>query len=52
MKKKILIVGGNGQLGNCLRKIVPNFELDYEFNFTDSETLDITDEDHVFEFFN
>lgn len=51
MKKKILVVGGNGQLGNCLRKIAPDFELDYEFNFTDSETLDITDEDLVFEFF-
>lgn len=52
MTKKILVVGGNGQLGNCLRKIAPDFELEYEFNFTDSQTLDITDEDAVMEFFD
>ena len=51
MINKILVIGGNGQLGNCFRKIAPDFELEYEFNFTDSETLDITDEDAVEEFF-
>jgi len=50
--KKILVIGGNGQLGNCLRKIAPDFELDYEFVFTDSQTLDITNEDQVNNFFN
>lgn len=49
--KKILVVGGNGQLGNCIRKIAPDFELDYEFIFTDSQTLDITNEDQVNAFF-
>lgn len=50
--KKILVTGGNGQLGNCIRKIAPDFELDYEFIFTDSQTLDITDENGVNEFFD
>lgn len=49
--KKILVIGSNGQLGNCIRKIAPNFELDYEFIFTDSQTLNITDEDLVSKFF-
>jgi dTDP-4-dehydrorhamnose reductase len=49
--KKILVVGGNGQLGNCIRKIAPDFELDYEFVFTDSQMLDITDEDQVNTYF-
>lgn len=49
--KKILVVGGNGQLGNCIRKIAPDFELDYEFIFTDSQTLDVTDEGQVNSFF-
>ncbi|WP_312174758.1 dTDP-4-dehydrorhamnose reductase [Chryseobacterium sp.] len=49
--KKILVVGRNGQLGNCIRKIAPDFELDYEFVFTDSQILDITDEDQVNSFF-
>lgn len=49
--KKILVVGGNGQLGNCIRKIAPDFELDYEFIFTDSQLLDVTNEDQVNSFF-
>ena len=49
--KKIAVVGSNGQLGNCIRKIAPDFELDYEFIFTDSQSLDITDEDFVNKFF-
>lgn len=51
MQKKILVVGGNGQLGNCIRKISPDFELEYEFIFTDSTTLDITDSSAVENFF-
>lgn len=50
--KKIIVIGSNGQLGNCIRKIAPDFELDYEFVFTDSQTLDITDETQVNTFFN
>ncbi|MDR6406330.1 MULTISPECIES: dTDP-4-dehydrorhamnose reductase [Chryseobacterium] len=49
--KKIAVIGSNGQLGNCIRKIAPDFELDYEFIFTDSQTLNITDEDLVNKFF-
>lgn len=49
--KKILVIGGNGQLGNCFRKIAPEFEDRYEFNFTDSQTLDITNSGNVFDFF-
>ncbi|ASK30902.1 dTDP-4-dehydrorhamnose reductase [Chryseobacterium sp. T16E-39] len=50
--KKIVVIGGNGQLGNCIRKIAPNFEIDYEFIFTDSQILDITDEGAVDSFFH
>ncbi|WP_370900552.1 dTDP-4-dehydrorhamnose reductase [Chryseobacterium gossypii] len=49
--KKILIIGSNGQLGNCIRKIAPDFESNYEFIFTDSQTLNITDEDQINDFF-
>ncbi|AYZ14053.1 dTDP-4-dehydrorhamnose reductase [Chryseobacterium arthrosphaerae] len=49
--KKIAVIGSNGQLGNCIRKIAPDFELDYEFIFTDSSVLDITDESQVNDFF-
>ena len=48
--KKILVVGGNGQLGNCLRKIASDWG-NYEFNFTDSDTLDITDRMAVLAYF-
>lgn len=47
MTQKILVVGGNGQLGNCFRKIENNFSLDYEFLFTDSSVLDITNIDQI-----
>lgn len=49
--KKILVVGSNGQLGNCIRKIAPDFEKNYEFIFTDSQSLDITDENQINDFF-
>lgn len=49
--KKIAVIGSNGQLGNCIRKIAPDFELDYEFLFTDSSTLDVTNEDQINDFF-
>ncbi|MBQ3677241.1 MAG: dTDP-4-dehydrorhamnose reductase [Bacteroidales bacterium] len=37
---KILVTGGNGQLGNELRKVAPN--LPFSFTFTDVAELDIT----------
>lgn len=49
--KKILVIGSNGQLGNCIRKIAPDFETRYEFIFTDSQSLDITNEDQINDFF-
>lgn len=49
--KRILIIGGNGQLGNCFQKIAPDFEDRFEFNFTDSDTLDITDKEKLSDFF-
>lgn len=50
-KQKILVAGGNGQLGNCIRKIEENFEENYKFAFEGKDTLDITDEDKVLEYF-
>lgn len=49
--KKIAVIGSNGQLGNCIRKIAPDFENKYEFLFTDSTTLDVTNEEQVNDFF-
>jgi len=49
--KKIAVIGSNGQLGNCIRKIAPDFENACEFIFTDSKTLDVTNEDQVNDFF-
>lgn len=49
--KKIAVIGSNGQLGNCIKKIAPDFEHLYEFLFTDSSTLDVTNEEQVNDFF-
>lgn len=46
--KKILVLGANGQLGNCLNKISTDYN--YEFNFAGSTDLDITDRDAVFSY--
>ncbi|MEC5395667.1 dTDP-4-dehydrorhamnose reductase [Bergeyella sp. RCAD1439] len=49
---KILVVGGNGQLGHCLRKLAEDCRFgDYAFDFTDSDTLDITDASAVEDYF-
>ena len=45
--KKIAVIGSNGQLGNCIKKIAPDFEHLYEFLFTDSSTLDVTNEEQI-----
>ncbi|MBW8358960.1 MAG: dTDP-4-dehydrorhamnose reductase [Weeksellaceae bacterium] len=49
--KKILVVGANGQLGNCLRRIAFDYEWDFTFLFVGSSELDITDRDAVLDFF-
>ncbi len=51
MKNKILVIGGKGQLGHCLQKIALNYP-QYEFDFTDSDTLDITDPEAVAIYFD
>lgn len=45
--KKILITGGNGQLGHCFQKISKKFENKYQFIFTDYDTLDITNQEEI-----
>lgn len=45
--QKILIIGGNGQLGRCLQKLAPQYHHQFDFNFTDSSVLDITNYDEV-----
>lgn len=42
---KILITGGNGQLGNCLRELAPASP--HKFTFTDVAELDITSSEAV-----
>lgn len=49
--KKILVTGGNGQLGNCFLKLSGDYQDRYQFTFTDSATLDITDPDQISDFF-
>ena len=45
--KKILVVGANGQLGHCIRKIAPDFSEKYDFLFTDSAEMDITKKEEI-----
>jgi len=49
--KKILVTGGNGQLGSSLRNISQSFP-DFAFSFIDYEDLDLTNADRVNEFFS
>lgn len=41
--KKILVVGGNGQLGQCIQKLAPKYNDQFEFEFAGSDVLNITD---------
>ncbi len=50
--KKIVILGGKGQLGQCFRKISSDYDDQHEFIFVGSDELDITDEDAVHGFFS
>ncbi len=50
--KKILVFGGNGQLGNCFKKLSSDFDSNFEFNFASSEDLDITDRNAIDDFFD
>ena len=50
--KKILVIGGNGQLGNCFKKLSADFDSQFEFNFAGSEDLDITNRSAIDDFFD
>ena len=50
--KKILVIGSNGQLGNCFKKLSSDFDSEFEFNFASSEDLDITNRNAVDDFFD
>ena len=45
--QRILVVGGNGQLGHCLQKLAPKYHDIFDFNFTGSQALDITDKSQI-----
>lgn len=51
-KQKILVAGGNGQLGSCLKKIAADYEERFEFIFTDSSEMDITVKSEVEDIFD
>ena len=45
--QRILVVGANGQLGHCLQKLAPKYHDLFDFNFTGSEALNITDKAQI-----
>ncbi len=45
--KRILVIGGNGQLGHCLQKLAPKYHDQYDFNFTGSSVVDITNPEQI-----
>ncbi|TXH22017.1 MAG: dTDP-4-dehydrorhamnose reductase [Chitinophagaceae bacterium] len=47
----ILVTGSNGQLGMCLQQVAQHYP-NYKFIFTDSTTLDITNQEKVNQFFS
>lgn len=47
--KKILVVGANGQLGQCFQKLAPDFENNFQFQFSSSQELDVTNAENVLE---
>ncbi|MEA5127196.1 MAG: dTDP-4-dehydrorhamnose reductase [Proteiniphilum sp.] len=47
VQKNVLVTGANGQLGNELKNLTARSNLPFQFFFTDSDTLDVTDRDQV-----
>lgn len=45
--KRILVIGGNGQLGHSLQKLAPHYHDIFDYNFTGSAALDITNYEQV-----
>lgn len=50
MNSNILVTGSNGQLGECFKSIVKDYP-QHTFFFTDRITLDITNQNHLENFF-
>lgn len=50
MKTTVLVTGGNGQLGQCIQSVANQFPT-LQFLFVDKDTLDITNEKDVLDFF-
>lgn len=50
-RKKIIVTGGYGQLGQCLQKLQDQYTLNFDFQFLTSSDLDITNLDDVETFF-
>lgn len=51
-RRKILVTGASGQLGQCLEKLSSQYELDYKFKFCSSSELDITSRSSIQEIFD
>ena len=49
---KILVTGKNGQLGKSIHKIVTSNEQNSEFVFVGRETLDLSSQDNIINYFN
>ncbi|MFB9051992.1 dTDP-4-dehydrorhamnose reductase [Formosa undariae] len=47
---KVLVTGGNGQLAACIKDVAKD-QNNLQFIYTDSEDLDITNQQHVADFF-
>ena len=47
VQKNVLVTGANGQLGNELRVLTARMNLPFQFFFTDSDTLDVTDREQL-----
>ncbi len=52
MRKTILITGANGQLGKSLQEIAPSYHSEYQFVYTDIDTLDITSANDIAQYFD
>jgi len=52
IKKKILITGANGQLGQCIKGLAHTLDDKFEFVYANSAFLDITNQNQVVTYFN
>lgn len=47
---KILVIGKNGQLGKSIQKIVAGENHNYDFNFIDRQSIDLSDKKNIFSY--